>query len=138
MPNTRGDALLGPLRIGVPPTRLAQPVRLVGGTNPQGKLIRSAREALGTARPEFAKAAGFSVSYLRKIEDGRKIITSDDTGRRVALLLGIDYDALFTCVHRIPPDLVEWLQRHPEAVKSLRLFKTRMDTIAAAKEDTTR
>ncbi len=92
----------------------------------QGLYLRNARQALNISQVELAKALGKSRSYVVHVERGERIVSSEETARRYAEVLGVDYDTIFLSIHRIPPDLLDWLHANPGVVKSLRTVQRRM------------
>ena len=76
-----------------------------------GELIREARTPKGSLR-EFAKKLDITPSYLSDIENDRRI-PAENVLRRIADLLGLDFDELMAKGGRFGEDADRYMRRHP-------------------------
>jgi len=78
-----------------------------------GETIREARTPKGSLR-EFAKKLDITPSYLSDIENDRRV-PAEDVLRRIADLLGLDFDELMAKAGRFGEDADRYMRRHPTA-----------------------
>jgi len=78
-----------------------------------GEVIREARTPKGSLR-EFAKRLDITPSYLSDIENDRRV-PAEDVLRRIADLLGLDFDELMAKAGRFGEDADRYMRRHPTA-----------------------
>ena len=79
-----------------------------------GEVIRDARVAAGRSLREFAKTVGITPSYQSDIEYDRRI-PSADVLKKMAGLLGLDFEELMALGGRFGEDAERYLRRHPTA-----------------------
>lgn len=85
-----------------------------------GKILRQLRSKTGVGIKKLAPELGISYTYLSKLENN-EINPSEDLVGRVASYFECDRDRLLLSAGRIPPDVLQILQEHPdEAVELLK------------------
>ena len=83
------------------------------GEKSLGEVIREARVAKGSLR-EFAKRLDITPSYMSDIENDRRI-PAEDVLKKIAELLGLDFDDLMARAGRFGDDAERYMRRHPTA-----------------------
>jgi transcriptional regulator with XRE-family HTH domain len=83
------------------------------GEKSLGEVIRGARVAKGSLR-EFAKQLEITPSYMSDIENDRRI-PAEDVLKKMAQLLGLDFDDLMARAGRFGDDAERYMRRHPTA-----------------------
>jgi transcriptional regulator with XRE-family HTH domain len=76
-----------------------------------GELIREARAPKGSLR-DFAKKLEITPSYLSDIENDRRV-PAENVLRRIADLLGLEFDDLMAKSGRFGEDADRYMRRHP-------------------------
>lgn len=76
-----------------------------------GDLIREARTPKGSLR-DFAKRLDITPSYLSDIENDRRV-PAEEVLRRIAELLGLDFDELMAKAGRFGEDAERYMRKHP-------------------------
>lgn len=96
------------------------PCKLVGehGANTRdsktlGDVIREARIPKGSLRA-YAKKLDITPSYLSDIENDRRV-PAEDVLRKIAELLGLDFDDLMARAGRLGEETDRYMRRHPTA-----------------------
>lgn len=85
-----------------------------------GKLLRRLRTGNGIGIKRLAPELGVSYTYLSKLENSG-MSPSEDLVGRVAQYFRCDQNELLLSAGRIPPDVLEILQKHPtEAIELLK------------------
>jgi transcriptional regulator with XRE-family HTH domain len=79
-----------------------------------GDVIRKARVATDQSLREFARAVGITPSYQSDIENDRRV-PSEDVLKKIADLLGLNYEELMALAGRFGEDASRYLRRHPTA-----------------------
>jgi transcriptional regulator with XRE-family HTH domain len=78
-----------------------------------GKLLRQLRATRGLGIKKLAPELGVTYSYLSKLENS-EVGPSEDMVGRVAKYFGYDKNRLLLSAGKVPPDVLEILQNHPE------------------------
>jgi transcriptional regulator with XRE-family HTH domain len=78
-----------------------------------GDVIREARIPKGSLR-EYAKKLDITPSYLSDIENDRRV-PAEDVLRKIADLLGLDFDELMARAGRLGEETDRYMRRHPTA-----------------------
>ena len=73
---------------------------------------------------DLAASLGVHKGTISRLEDDDACV-SDDTLVRIALVLGLDPDALLLAAGRLPDDVAQFLCNHPDEVAALRARMTR-------------
>jgi HTH-type transcriptional regulator, competence development regulator len=85
-----------------------------------GKLLRGLRSKQGIGIKRLAPHLGVSYTYLSKLEN-EEVKPSEAFVGRVASYFGCDEDRLLVAAGKIPKEVLEILQNHPdEAIELLR------------------
>lgn len=78
-----------------------------------GDVIREARTPKGSLR-EYAKKLDITPSYLSDIENDRRV-PAEDVLRKIAELLGLDFNDLMARAGRFGEDADRYMRKHPTA-----------------------
>jgi transcriptional regulator with XRE-family HTH domain len=79
-----------------------------------GTVIRDARVQSGRSLREFAKQLDITPSYQSDIENDRRV-PAEEVLKRMADLLGLNFEELMALAGRIGEDAERYLRRHPAA-----------------------
>ena len=88
-----------------------------------GKLIRKERGEQGIGLREMARAIGISPAYLSRIERCKEPPPRPEIIKKIAAALALDPDVLFRLSSSTDPEIVDFLNKQPEAMKLIRLLK---------------
>jgi HTH-type transcriptional regulator, competence development regulator len=85
-----------------------------------GDILRELRAEAGLGIKRLAPDLGVSYTYLSKLE-GNHVRPSEDMVRKVAHYFNYDEDRLLLSADKVPPDVLQILQEHPdEAIEYLK------------------
>jgi transcriptional regulator with XRE-family HTH domain len=88
-------------------------------TRPLAMLLRELRQEQGASLRDAARALGVDPSYLSRLERGHKPASSGVLSKASALY-NVSEEVLALAEGRVPMDVVEILQAHPELIPELR------------------
>ena len=95
------------------------------GIEPLGRRIKRERLDRGMTQRALAEEVGVGTPHISKIEAGRES-PSDELLRKIAEVLGCDFDELLLAARRMPPDLMETLATDPRlSLEFLRQWRGR-------------
>lgn len=89
-----------------------------------GQLVRSKREKLKEANPDFsvrqvAGRIGVEPAYLSKIERGEVAPPGEETIRKLAIEIGEDVDVLLAMAGKVSEDLRDIIRKRPKLFAEL-------------------
>jgi transcriptional regulator with XRE-family HTH domain len=88
-------------------------------TRPLTTLLRELRQEQGASLRDAARALGVDPSYLSRLERGHKPASSSVLSR-ASTLYNVAEEVLALAEGRVPADIVEILQSHPDLIPELR------------------
>ena len=93
------------------------------GTESIGQRVKRERLNRAMTQRMLAEKVGVGVPHISKVEAGRES-PSDDLLRKIAEVLGCDFDELLLAARRIPADLLDSLALDPQrSLEYLRQWK---------------
>lgn len=92
---------------------------MVSETTPAANLLRELRRRQDRSLREAAKDLGVAPSQLSRVERGERTL-NDEITERVAKYYGVSSDLVLLAEGRLPDDVREILQKHPELLDRLR------------------
>jgi len=84
-----------------------------------GDLLRLKRLELKYTLEDVSKFVGVSINYIAQLEKGNKSNPSDEVIVKLASILELEEDSLFTSFEKIPLSTRKTLQNHPTLAKAL-------------------
>lgn len=92
-----------------------------------GQRIRRERLDRGMTQRDLAKTVGVGAPHISKIEAGRES-PSDELLKKIAEVLGCDFEELLLAARRLPPDLMDELASDPKrSLEFLRQWRVSQD-----------
>jgi transcriptional regulator with XRE-family HTH domain len=94
-------------------------IYVMSDTAGAARLLRQLREKRGQSLRAAASELGVAPSHLSRLERGEKS-PSNELRRRAAHYYGVDEDSVTLDEGRVPDDIIQILQEHPEVLAELR------------------
>jgi len=89
-----------------------------------GERIRRVRKERGLGLRQTATKTGISATFLSRVETGKEAATpSEDTLRKIAEVLGDDFDELMHLAGRIPTSFKDYMKADPGMPEFMRRAK---------------